>query len=134
MVNCFFIEWLDTSPRPLESNRNINLYALYTVKNGQTTHDIYPLDRWKTYDYNPWHASIQTRWRDATLALWWIAKQLNFLKIRLENVERNFFPIKKNRSKVATLAAVGYDNFSFAFFFKQFNWQFFTLKQCLIWF
>ena len=32
------------------------------------------MDSPKTYDDNLWHAFIKSRWRDATLALWYVAK------------------------------------------------------------
>ena len=64
------------------------------------------MDRSKTNDCNLWHVSIKTRWRDASHVIWNIAKAT---KVRLGNVEKTiFFPTKENRSKVATLAAIGY--------------------------
>ena len=69
------------------------------------------MDKSKAYDYNLLHASIKTRLRNAALALWYIAKATKLIKNKTKKHRNKILPIKKNRSNVATLAAMGHDNF-----------------------
>ena len=115
--NLFFYRIIRYSPCHFESNHNVNLHALSTAKNRQTTRDTYRMDRSKAYGYNLWHASIQTRWTDATLALWWIATASKLLKNQTRKRRKKILLVKKSRSKVVTLGAVGHDNVSFVLVF-----------------
>ena len=47
------------------------------------------MDKSKTYDYNLLHASIKTRFRNATLVLWYIAKATKLLKNKTKKHRKN---------------------------------------------
>ena len=74
------------------------------------------MDSSKTYDYNLWYTPIKTSQRDASFVLRYIGKSAKLLKKDIAKKCRIFFfPIKKNKSKVVTLATVAHDNFPFVF-------------------
>ena len=49
--------------------------------------------------------------------IWCIAKATKLIKNKTRKRRKKILPIKNKRNKVATLAAVGHDNFSFVFVF-----------------
>ena len=59
----------------------------------------------------------ENRRRDATLELWHIVKATKLLNNKTRKHRKKILPIKKNKSRVVTLAAMGHDNFSFVFAF-----------------